>query len=44
MFQLMNQPTKINSFTPRMEKHGDKNVLAGAMKCETTMRGGVGHG
>lgn len=41
MFQLSNQPTKINSFTPRMEKHGDENVLAGTMKCETTMHSSV---
>lgn len=41
MFQLTNQPTKINSFTPRMEKHGDENVLAGTMKCETTLHSSV---
>lgn len=41
MFQLSNQQTKINSFTPRMEKHGDENVLAGTMKCETTMHSSV---
>jgi hypothetical protein len=41
MFQLTNQQTKVNSFTPRMEKHGDENVLAGTMKCETTMHSGV---
>lgn len=41
MFQLTNQQTKINSFTPRMEKHGDENVLAGTMKCETTTHSSV---
>lgn len=41
MFQLTSHQTKINSFTPRMEKHGDENVLAGTMKCETTMHSSV---
>jgi len=41
MFRLTSQQTKINSFVPRMEKHGDENVLAGTMKCETTMHSGV---
>lgn len=41
MFQLINHQTKINSFTPRMEKHGDENVLAGTMKCETVMHSAV---
>jgi hypothetical protein len=41
MFQLTNQQTKINSFVPRMEKHGEENVLAGTMKLETTMHSGV---
>lgn len=41
MFQLTNQQTKINSFTPRAEKHGEENVLAGTMKCETTMHSSV---
>lgn len=40
-FSLTNKQTKINSFTPRMEKHGDGNVLAGTMKCETTMHSGI---
>ena len=41
MFQQHQQQTKIKSFTPRMEKHGDENVLAGTMKCETTMHSSV---
>ena len=41
MFQLNNQQTKITSFTPRMEKHGDENVLAGTLKCETTTHSSV---
>lgn len=41
MFQLTNQQTKINSFTPRAEKHGEENVLAGTLKCETTMHSSV---
>lgn len=41
MFQLTNHQTKINSFVPRMEKHGDENVLAGTMKCETVMHSSV---
>lgn len=41
MFALTNQPTKITSFTPRMEKHGDENVLAGTLKLETTMHSSV---
>ena len=41
MFALSNQQTSINSFTPRMEKHGPENVLAGTLKCETTMHNSV---
>jgi hypothetical protein len=41
MFSLTEQQTKINSFTPRMEKHGEENILAGTMKCETTMHSSV---
>ncbi len=41
MFALTNQQTSINSFTPRMEKHGPDNVLAGTLKCETTMHNSV---
>ncbi|MGN6383690.1 MAG: hypothetical protein ACTHMK_13890 [Dyella sp.] len=37
MFQLESHQTKITSFTPRAEKHGDENVLAGTLKCETNM-------
>lgn len=40
-FALTTQQVKISSFTPRMEKHGDENVLAGTMKCETTMHSSV---
>lgn len=41
MFSLSQQQTSINSFTPRMEKHGNENVLAGTLKCETTMHNSV---
>jgi len=41
MFSLQKQQTAINSFTPRMEKHGPENVLAGTLKCETTMHNSV---
>ena len=41
MFSLTDQQTKITSFTPRMEKHGDENVLAGTLKCETTCHSSV---
>jgi hypothetical protein len=41
MFSLSQQQTKISAFTPRMEKHGDENVLAGTLKCETTMHNSV---
>jgi len=41
MFALTSQQTSINSFTPRMEKHGQENVLAGTLKCETTMHSSV---
>jgi hypothetical protein len=41
MFSLTSQQTKINAFTPRMEKHGDENVLAGTLKCETTCHSSV---
>ena len=41
MFSLDKQQTSINSFTPRMEKHGNENVLAGTLKCETTMHNSV---
>lgn len=41
MFGLTNQQTKITSFTPRMEKHGDENVLAGTLKLETTYHSSV---
>lgn len=41
MFSLTTQQTKINHFSPRMEKHGDENVLAGTLKCETTMHNSV---
>jgi hypothetical protein len=41
MFSLHQQQTSINSFTPRMEKHGSENVLAGTLKCETTMHNSV---
>ena len=41
MFSLSQQQTSINSFTPRMEKHGQDNVLAGTLKCETTMHNSV---
>jgi hypothetical protein len=41
MFGLTNQPTKITSFTPRMEKHGDENVLAGTLKLESTVHSSV---
>lgn len=41
MFSLTDQQTKITSFTPRMEKHGDENVLAGTLKLETTCHSGV---
>jgi len=41
MFSLYEQQTKITSFTPRMEKHGDENVLAGTLKLETTKHSSV---
>ena len=41
MFSLSQQQTKITSFTPRMEKHGDENVLAGTLKLETTVHSSV---
>ncbi|UGB46956.1 hypothetical protein LQ772_06605 [Frateuria edaphi] len=41
MFQLTEQTTKITSFTPRMEKHGDENVLAGTLKLETNVHSTV---
>ena len=41
MFSLFQQQTSINSFVPRMEKHGPDNVLAGTLKCETTMHNSV---
>lgn len=41
MFQLTEQKTKITSFTPRMEKHGDENVLAGTLKLETNVHSSV---
>jgi len=41
MFSLSDQQVSINSFTPRMEKHGNENVLAGTLKCETTMHNSV---
>lgn len=41
MFALTNQQVAINSFVPRMEKHGQENVLAGTLKCETTMHNAV---
>lgn len=41
MFSLTDQQTSINSFVPRMEKHGQENVLAGTLKCETTMHNSV---
>lgn len=41
MFSLTDQQTKITSFTPRMEKHGDENVLAGTLKLETTCHSSV---
>lgn len=41
MFSLHQQQTKITSFTPRMEKHGDENVLAGTLKLESTVHSSV---
>lgn len=41
MFSLTNQQTKVSHFSPRMEKHGDDNVLAGTLKLETTMSSSV---
>ena len=41
MFSLSQKQTKITSFTPRMEKHGDENVLAGTLKLETTVHSSV---
>lgn len=41
MFQLKNHQTKITSFTPRAEKHGEENVLAGTLKCEANMPSSV---
>lgn len=41
MFQLNDQITKISSFTPRMEKHGEENVLAGTLKLETNVHSTV---
>jgi hypothetical protein len=41
MFQQHQQQTKIKNLTPRMEKHGEENVLAGTMKCETTMHSSI---
>lgn len=41
MFALNNQQTSITHFLPRMEKHGPDNVLAGTLKCETTMHNSV---
>lgn len=41
MFSLTDQQTRITSFVPRMEKHGDENVLAGTLKLETTCHSSV---
>lgn len=41
MFQLNDQITKILSFNPRAEKHGDESVLAGDLKLETTCHSSV---
>lgn len=41
MFELTDQQAKINHFSPRMEKHGEENVLAGTLKLETTMHASV---
>lgn len=40
MFQLSKQSVKILDFNPRMEKHGDENVLAGDLKIEATVHSG----
>jgi hypothetical protein len=37
MFNLTNQSVKILDFNPRMEKHGDENVLAGDLKVEASV-------
>ena len=41
MFSLTDQQVSINQFVPRIEKHGNENVLAGTLKCETTMHNSV---
>lgn len=41
MFSLTDHLTKICHFSPRMEKHGDENVLAGTLKLETTCHSSV---
>lgn len=41
MFELLNHPTKINSYTARKELHGDRKVLAGTLSCEAICHNSV---
>ncbi len=41
MFALTTHPCKIDSFTPRAEKHGDENVPAGTITLSTRVHSSV---
>lgn len=41
MFELKDHPCKIDSYTPRAEKHGDENVPAGTITLSTRVHSSV---
>ena len=41
MFELKDHPTKVDSYTPRAEKHGDENVPAGTITLSTRVHSSV---
>lgn len=41
MFELKTHPCKLDSFTPRAEKHGDENVPAGTLTLSTRVHSSV---
>lgn len=41
MFELKDHPCKVDSFTPRAEKHGDANVPAGTLTLSTRVHSAV---